>query len=278
MKSFGTVLIFLINLALTLADVYRVRVNQGSYLNIRNGPGTQYSIVGSLYNNQYIYTNSAQSNGWVKFYKGYVSVSYLNRVYSGSSYVTNVDLNFRSGPSTGYSKITLLNKGTIVNYFDRDPWNNGWAVTDRGYCSMRYGNEDYLVPYYKPQTTTTTKPTPQPTPINNRPPITGPEPNHLTKSGGVFMYGDQKETYYNLNMNGVISIMRNNGFKESDGWTYGVRSDGVKTFGGYVMIAANLNVHPRGSFVKTSLGMAIVCDTGGFANSNPKQVDIAVTW
>jgi len=278
MKSFGSVLIFLINLALTLADVYRVRVNQNSYLNIRNGPGTQYGIVGSLYNNQYIYTNNAQSNGWVKFYKGYVNVGYLTKEYTGSAYKTNVDLNFRSGPSTGYTRIVLLNKGTKVNYFGRDPWNNGWAVTDRGYCSMRYGNEDYLVPYYQPQTTTTIKPTPQPTTHNNRPPITGPEPNHLTKTGGVFMYGDQKETYYNLNMNGVIAIMRNSGFKESDGWTYGVRYDGVKTFGGYVMIAANLDLHPRGSFVKTSLGMAIVCDTGEFARYNPKQVDIAVTW
>jgi len=113
----------------------------------------------------------------------------------------------------------------------------------------------------------------------NNPPITGPDPNgHLTEQLGVFTYnGFQKETYYNLDMNGVINIMRNMNFRE-DCWTYGIRDDGVKTFGGYVMVAANLDVHPRGTFVATSLGTGIVCDTGGFAYSNPNQIDIAVDW
>ena len=44
------------------------------------------------------------------------------------------------------------------------------------------------------------------------------------------------------------------------------------------MCAANLDVHPRGSLVETSLGTAIVVDTGGFADSNPNQIDIAVNW
>ena len=44
------------------------------------------------------------------------------------------------------------------------------------------------------------------------------------------------------------------------------------------MCAANLNVHPRGSLVETSMGTAIVCDTGGFAYSNSTQLDIATTW
>lgn len=42
--------------------------------------------------------------------------------------------------------------------------------------------------------------------------------------------------------------------------------------------AANLDVYPRGSLVETSLGTAIVVDTGGFADSDPYQIDIAVTW
>ena len=44
------------------------------------------------------------------------------------------------------------------------------------------------------------------------------------------------------------------------------------------MVAANLNVHPRGSIVETSLGLGIVCDTGGFASGNATQLDIAVSW
>ena len=44
------------------------------------------------------------------------------------------------------------------------------------------------------------------------------------------------------------------------------------------MVAANLGVHPRGSLVETSLGTGIVVDTGGFAEGNPTQLDIAVDW
>ena len=48
--------------------------------------------------------------------------------------------------------------------------------------------------------------------------------------------------------------------------------------GDYIMCAANLRVHPRGSLVESSLGTCIVCDTGGFASRNSNQLDIAVTW
>ena len=83
-----------------------------------------------------------------------------------------------------------------------------------------------------------------------------------------------KETYYNMEMSGVVRIMRNMGNNDP----YWVRSDGVKMLGDYVMVAANLSVHPRGSHVDCSLGKAIVCDTGTFALSNPHQLDIAVNW
>ena len=49
-------------------------------------------------------------------------------------------------------------------------------------------------------------------------------------------------------------------------------------FGDYVMVAANLDIRPKGTLVETSLGTGIVCDTGGFANSNMYQLDIATTW
>ena len=83
-----------------------------------------------------------------------------------------------------------------------------------------------------------------------------------------------RETYYNLNMSGVVQTMRNMGNND----TYWVRDDGVKMLGDYVMVAANLDAHPRGSLVESSLGTAIVCDTGGFARYNPEQLDIAVAW
>lgn len=96
----------------------------------------------------------------------------------------------------------------------------------------------------------------------------------LTKSAGVNYGPSGKETYYNLNMSGVVKIMRNIGNNDE----YWVRNDGCKMLGNYIMVAANLNVHPRGSLVETSLGTGIVCDTGGFASGNATQLDIATTW
>jgi len=99
----------------------------------------------------------------------------------------------------------------------------------------------------------------------------------LTASKGVVQGPSGKETYYNLDMSGVVKIMRGMGFSE-DKYPYHVREDGVKMLGQYIMCAANLNLRPRGSLVETSLGTALVCDTGGFAKHNPKQIDIAVAW
>lgn len=100
----------------------------------------------------------------------------------------------------------------------------------------------------------------------------------LTPSKGVnYNSIEYKETYYNLPMDGVVDIMRNCGFDES-AYPYWVREDGVKMLGDYVMVAANLDRHPRGSLIHTSLGLGIVCDTGSFAIDNPSQIDIAVDW
>ena len=78
-------------------------------------------------------------------------------------------------------------------------------------------------------------------------------------------------------MQGVVSIMRGMGFSEEE-YPYWVREDGVKMLGQYVMVAAHLGVFPRGTTVESSLGTALVCDTGGFAASNPTQLDIATAW
>lgn len=96
----------------------------------------------------------------------------------------------------------------------------------------------------------------------------------LTPSAGINYGPSGKETYYNLDMSGVVSIMRGMGNNDN----YWVRGDGAKMLGDYVMVAANLNVHPRGSLVETSLGTGIVCDTGSFAYGNATQLDIATSW
>ena len=109
-----------------------------------------------------------------------------------------------------------------------------------------------------------------------------PEANYdssvLTRSGGV-NYNSQgmKETYYNLDMSGVISIMRGEGFSESK-YPFWIRDDGAKMLGDYIMVAADLSKHPRGTTIHTSLGTGLVCDTGSFVYSNSNQIDIATNW
>lgn len=94
----------------------------------------------------------------------------------------------------------------------------------------------------------------------------------LSKSAGVVRASETpsgyRETYYNLNMNGCLRAMG----LDSSG--YGVRSDGVKTYNGYVMVASpNLSKYPKGSYIPTTLGMGYVVD---YCPSG--ALDIAVTW
>lgn len=104
--------------------------------------------------------------------------------------------------------------------------------------------------------------------------ISKPAKNHLTIQSGVFYFGDQKETYYNLDMSAIVRIAHDRDIK-GDYW---VREDGCKMLGEFIMVAANYDVHPYGSVVETSLGTGIVVDTGGFASYNSTQIDIAVSW
>ena len=99
----------------------------------------------------------------------------------------------------------------------------------------------------------------------------------LTKSKGVHQGPSGRETWYNLPMGGVIKIMRGQGFSEEE-YPYWIRDDGCKMFGDYIMIAANLELRPRGTIVETSLGPGIVCDTGGFAKKDTTGIDIATNW
>ena len=69
----------------------------------------------------------------------------------------------------------------------------------------------------------------------------------LSRGNGSVHGPSGKETYYNLNMNGVVSIMRGMGNTDE----YWVRDDGCKMLGDYIMCAANLSVHPRGDIAVT---------------------------
>lgn len=88
----------------------------------------------------------------------------------------------------------------------------------------------------------------------------------LTSSKGTIWFNGHKETYYNLDMSGVIANAHAMGL-QGDYW---VRGDGVKMFGNHVIVAAQL---AKGTIVETSLGTGIVLD---YCPSN--AYDIAVSW
>lgn len=98
----------------------------------------------------------------------------------------------------------------------------------------------------------------------------------VTKVDGSIV--ERQETYYDLDMSGVMSLAKNwEGCSHSG--SYSVREDGVKVDDeGYILVAADLNLYARCSVVDTSLGLGKVYDTGSFALVNNEQFDIATDW
>lgn len=88
----------------------------------------------------------------------------------------------------------------------------------------------------------------------------------LTRSGGVNYHNGVKETYYNMNMSGVIANAKRMGIS-GDYW---VRGDGVKMYGDYVIVASQ---QPKGTKVSTSLGNGLVLD---YCPAGTQ--DIATSW
>ena len=71
--------------------------------------------------------------------------------------------------------------------------------------------------------------------------------------------------------------MRNMGYTVEE-YPYYIREDGAKMLGKYVMCAADISWRPKGTILETSLGMAIVVDTGTFRYSDSNMLDMCVDW
>lgn len=82
------------------------------------------------------------------------------------------------------------------------------------------------------------------------------------------------ETYYNMDMTGVVNRAKERGID----YSYWVRDDGVKMYGNYVIVATDWDIVPYGETVHTSLGEGISLDTGSFKEQNSYQIDVAVSW
>ena len=150
--------------------------------------------------------------------------------------------------------------------------------------------------------TPTNSPTPTPTPTSTPTPTPKPTPiakfsnqewydecvarglvtpawsdGQITKEIGGCMGPSGRETYYNLRMDNCVAYMRDLGYSEEE-YPYWIRDDGAKMLGNYVMCAANWKIRPKGTIIPTSLGDAIVVDTGEFVKDYPNGVDLAVDW
>ena len=95
----------------------------------------------------------------------------------------------------------------------------------------------------------------------------------LTRELGRVRGCQEVETWYNLPMDKVVQTMRDRGYTEAD-YPYYIREDGAKMLGDFIIVAADFNQYRRGSIVMTTLGQAIVCDTG----EDLEGFDIAVEW
>lgn len=130
-------------------------------LNVRSGPGTKYSIVGSLNRGQQC-TAIGKSGNWLKLLTADGSTAYASARYlklyakqSGSStpstpsypsgnygtYYATTGLNVRQGPSTRYRVVYTLERGEAVTYTGQTygKWISVKTSSGvQGYCSSLY--------------------------------------------------------------------------------------------------------------------------------------------
>lgn len=187
---------------------------------------------------------------------------------------TNTGVNVRKERSKDSNKLDLLYINTKIQYVEDK--NSKWVKIkyndgNEGYVKKEYISDNQTKIEVKKEVNTSTNSSSNNTNSNSNSNIAS---THLTRSAGVNTFQGHRESYYNLDMSGVVQIMRNAGYN----YNYWVRDDGVKMFGNYVMIAANFNLYPRGTIIQCSLGTAIVCDTGGFVSRWPNGFDIATAW
>jgi len=112
-------------------------------VNIRSGPGTSYSIEGSLVRGQRITVTKRAKSGWVKVRfagsSAYIASRYVDtsgsrsaaprRVSASGTKVTTETLNVRSGPSTGSRVVGTLRAGTRITLTGKQK---------RGFAQTRY--------------------------------------------------------------------------------------------------------------------------------------------
>ncbi len=166
-------------------------------LNIRSGPGTNYSKIGTISKGSKVGVIS-ESNGWSKInYNGkeaYVSSKYLNSISPNNNNDTSKpesvketkevntnSLNVRSGPGTNYSKLGSLSKGSKVEVISES---NGWSKINYN------GKEAYVSSQYLSKVTINKPSTPE-----TAPPVVGGDSTQIVNGATI----NHKGLNYSLN-------------------------------------------------------------------------------
>ncbi|HHW60571.1 MAG TPA: SH3 domain-containing protein [Syntrophomonadaceae bacterium] len=168
-------LICIFTLIFPLAAMADTGTITGSVLNVRSGPGTEYPVIGSLYQDTQVEVLDSQ-NGWYQIQyrtlKGWVSGNYIDVKKSTQLRVTGSSVNLRSGPGTDYPVLGSVKQGDLlVLVAAGDQWHQ--VKTTAG--TTAYISAQYVEPVNgsvtpKPEPKPEPAPTPQPTPGKVAPP------------------------------------------------------------------------------------------------------------
>lgn len=153
-----------------------VSVNE---LNIRQGPGTNYAAAGQLNKGDQVTISETAVNGeytWGKFYGGWIRLDYTDyqapveedksepevpaKSVTGTVNVSDA-LRVRSGPSTAYSVVGTLSKGTRVEILEQKIVGAmRWGKISNGWISLDYVILDKEQESTPPETTQPEETTP----------------------------------------------------------------------------------------------------------------------
>jgi len=163
-----------------------VQVSDG--LRIRSDAGTGYPVLGYLSNGAKVEILEKKTAGgieWGRIDKGWISLEYVKadsdntqtpdekpaEKLTGTVHITSGTLNVRSGPSTGYGVVILLQKGAKVEILEQKTVGaTVWGRIDKGWVSM-----DYIL-LDKPSVEEPAEPSEPTTPPATEPEPTDPEP------------------------------------------------------------------------------------------------------
>lgn len=140
-----------------------------SYINVRSGPNTSYTKVGTVYYGQQLALTEVKQMGqdmWGKFSGGWVSLMYTNydtvvknsntatpdKEESGTdtpstgttgqltgTVISNIPLNIRSAPGAQNTRVGTYATGTRLVILEQKQYNgDAWGRTDKGWVCMQY--------------------------------------------------------------------------------------------------------------------------------------------